>query len=320
LGAGGYSYLEPNQWETSVSYRFLHSSKIFIGTEHHPELEHGGPDLTIHSFDLAATYGVTKRFSATLTLPISNADLSNSLDQGDHQVHSTTSSGIGDVRLTWNTWVFDPETCVEGNLGLSVGVKAPTGNDRNTSYFFKGDGTKELRPVDISAQPGDGGFGIVLEMQGFRKLFWNVYGYTADFYLINPREENGTVFRGTTPENPIFHSVPDQYLGRIGISVPLWLEEGIALTIGGRIDGIPVHDLIGDSGGFRRPGFVVYVDPGVTWAFGNNFVSLNGPAAVDRDRQQSVLEKDLSRQTGTNVHGGAGFADFLIVASYARRF
>src|SRR2546428_2548519 len=37
-------------------------------------------------------------------------------------------------------------------------------------------------------------------------------------------------------------------------------ERGVSLSLGGRIDGIPYHDLIGKSDGFRRPGYVALAD------------------------------------------------------------
>ena len=72
LGAEGISYLEPHHWETTLSYRYLNAQKVFIGTEYRPEFEanQSNPDITVHSFDLAATYALTKRFSLSLTLPI----------------------------------------------------------------------------------------------------------------------------------------------------------------------------------------------------------------------------------------------------------
>ena len=150
MGAGGYSYLEENQWETLFSYRYLHSERIFVGTDHRPDLERGSPILDVHSIDLGATYGITKRFSSSLTVPILTSHIDSATGQGDGMRHSGTASGIGDLRLTGNAWVFDPDRSPEGNLGLSLGVKAPTGDERTTTYFYKANGTRELRATDIS--------------------------------------------------------------------------------------------------------------------------------------------------------------------------
>jgi hypothetical protein len=84
--------------------------------------------------------------------------------------------------------------------------------------------------------------------------------------------------------------------------------------MGGRIEGVPVHDLIGSSEGFRRPGYAVSAEPSVSWRRGPHTVSLTVPIAVERNRQRSV--PDLARGS----HGDAAFADYVVLAGYWRRF
>ena len=87
------------------------------------------------------------------------------------------------------------------------------------------------------------------------------------------------------------------------------------MSFGGRVDGVPVRDVIGGGDdGFRRPGYTVYVEPSIGWTTGKNFFSVSGPVAVERNRERSI--RDL--QGG--VTGVGGLADYLIVASYTRRF
>jgi hypothetical protein len=162
------------------------------------------------------------------------------------------------------------------------------------------------RPLDIAAQLGDGGWGIVLEMQAFQKLVENLFGYVAGFYLINPQDINGT--QRPNPASSDVNTIPDSYNGRLGLSYTIWPEKGLALSLGGRIDGIPVHDLIGDSNGFRRAGYSIYIDPGVNWVFGKNAISVNVPVALERNLQR------------TTTADRGGLADFIVVASYSRRF
>jgi hypothetical protein len=47
LGAKGISYLNPGQWEGEVSYRYLYSDKVFVGTEERPDLYDVGGRLTL---------------------------------------------------------------------------------------------------------------------------------------------------------------------------------------------------------------------------------------------------------------------------------
>jgi hypothetical protein len=314
LGAEGISYLEPNHWDISLSYRYLHSEDIFIGYEEQPQYKQGGSNnvTTIHSFDVSLTYAFTRRLSASLVLPFIDADGTNL--QGDGQRHTMHAGGLGDLRLLGNAWIWDPAKAPKGNLLLSLGFKAPTGDYGATDYFYRRTGPV-LRPVDISIQPGDGGWGIVPELQAYRQLSKNTYGYLAGFYLINPRVKNGTETLRSTPGNVVINSVPDQYQGRAGLSYVVWPEQGVALSLGGRVDGIPVRDLIGGGDdGFRRPGFSIYVEPALTVNRGKYTFSLSGPVAVVRNMERSI--RDL--QVGTSSPGG--FADFLILASLSRRF
>src|SRR5262249_2003010 len=129
--------------------------------------------------------------------------------------HTMRAGGLGDLRLVGNAWLFDPAKSPNGNIGLSAGFKAPTGNYRAHDYSYQASGPV-LRPVDFSIQPGDGGWGAVLEFQAFQKVFEEAYLYASGLYLINPRNVNGTEttvpFGGAIQVN----SVPDQYMARGG--------------------------------------------------------------------------------------------------------
>jgi len=93
------------------------------------------------------------------------------------------------------------------------------------------------------------------------------------------------------------------------------------VSLGGRIDGVPVHDAVG--GGslyFRRPGYTIYAEPGISLTLaktpfsrsGSTF-SLSVPVAVDRNRESSVAEQ----QHG--VRYGGDFASYLIFFNYSIR-
>ena len=304
LGAQGISYLEPGQFEADLFYRFLYSDKVFIGTEEQPQLYDLGGRHAIHSFDANLSYGLNDRLALSLTVPFMHDDFSNI--HGDGQRHSGSSGGLGDLRLIGSTWVFKPGDHPNGNVNLGIGVKFPTGEYRATDDYHLANGTTILRPVDIAAQPGDGGFGLMLQFQGYQKLAGNLFGYLSGYYMMNPRNENGT--ERPNPATPVVNSVPDQYLGRAGVSYVVWPSQGLSISVGARIDGIPATDLWGDSDGFRRAGYAVYVEPGVNWSFGNNIASVSVPVAVRRN-----LER-------TQYSSSGGFADFLVVAGFSRRF
>ncbi|MGH7970114.1 MAG: hypothetical protein ACREIC_15445, partial [Limisphaerales bacterium] len=250
-------------------------------------------------------YGLSARFGLGLVVPFEHDEFS--LIQDDNLRHSGSSGGIGDVRLLATAWLLTPESHPGGNVNLGIGPKFPTGDYRAMDYYHTADGQVVLRPVDVAAQLGDGGFGMVLQLQAFQRLAPRLYGYAAGLYLINPRKANGT--ERPSPTLNLVNSVPDQYFGRAGLAYVIWPAQGLAFSLGGRIDGIPVGDLIGGTdNGFRRAGYSVYVDPGINWVHGKNLVSVNVPVAVARNLQK------------TSTASGGALADFLIVASYARRF
>jgi len=240
----------------------------------------------------------------SLSVPFMHDEFSNI--QGDGQRHSGSSGGLGDVRLVATSWVFKPGDHPNGNVNLGIGVKFPTGEYRATDDYYLANGQTILRPVDIAAQPGDGGWGVMLQLQAYQRLAQNLFGYLSGYYLINPRDENGT--ERPSPTSNLVNSVPDQYLGRAGLSYVIWPSQGLSISLGGRIDGIPVNDLVGSSAGFRRAGYSVYVEPGLNWSFGKNVLSVSVPVAVRRN-----LER-------TQYSSSGGFADYLVVAGFSHQF
>lgn len=109
-------------------------------------------------------------------------------------------------------------------------------------------------------------------------------------------------------------SVADQYLVRSGVSHAIPKVRGMTVTFGGRIEGVPVRDLIGKSNGFRRPGYAISADPGLMYASGSYVFSCNVPWAIERNRRRSV--SDIQNHT----HGDAAFADYALILGFSRRF
>ncbi len=110
-------------------------------------------------------------------------------------------------------------------------------------------------------------------------------------------------------------SVADQYIARAGVIVPVSEWRGLSVSFGGRLEGVPVRDIIGKSNGFRRPGYGISVEPGVNYVHkGRDIWSLSVPIAVSRNRRRSVTDIRDGRA------GDAAFADYLIVMGWSHRF
>jgi hypothetical protein len=109
-------------------------------------------------------------------------------------------------------------------------------------------------------------------------------------------------------------SVADQYLYRGGVSHAFPGIRGLTVTIGGRIEGVPVRDAIGKSDGFRRPGYAISLDPGFMYARSSYIFSCNVPWAIERNRRQSVTDYQ------NRFHGDAAFADYALILGLTKRF
>src|SRR6266480_1007510 len=90
---------------------------------------------------------------------------------------------------------------------------------------------------------------------------------------------------------------------------------GISLSLGGRIDGIPQGDLVGGrDNSFRRPGYSLYLDPGIALRRGDEEVTLSVPVRVHQDFQRSSIDQQRS------FTGGGDLAEYLIFVGYTHRF
>jgi hypothetical protein len=313
-------------WQLSTNYRYFESFRHFRGT--HEEADRLVDHTEVVNYATQASFGLTynmdKRRGVTFVLPYSYFVRSSLYEHGRTERHSSRSSGIGDVRISYNLWLSNPDSAKRGNLMVSGGVKLPTGNFNYRDYFYNvgTDGAGEYRPVDQSIQPGDGGFGFTLEVQGYWKLAQRLFLFGNAFYLFNPMEENGTrTYRETLSAllvNEAVMSITDQYMARAGLNWNV-SKKGWNVFCGARIEGIPVRDLIGGSAGFRRPGYVVSVEPGLDWMRGRHDLNVSVPIAVQRNRTQSVTDKENSEITGTYRQGDAAFSDWLLNLTWSIR-
>src|SRR5262245_43669459 len=129
LSGEGIEYLDRGHIQTTVSYRYLYADSGYIGTHEYEDwyARTVGARLTLHSFDFNLTYGLSRRFSLSLITPFIFGEASTKFDNNGER-HANYSTGFGDLRLTANGWIWDPAHAHDGNISLSLGVKAPTGN------------------------------------------------------------------------------------------------------------------------------------------------------------------------------------------------
>jgi hypothetical protein len=315
------AFLGAGDWQIGLSYRWLYSDRHFRGSHEERHRQAQGTEVIndSHFFDVNIVHGISSRFSAGLVVPFVYSERSAPYEHSGVR-HTTRAGGLSDVRLTGYMWLWDPVTMPKGNISLGIGPKFPTGDYKATDIFHRATGP-ELGYVDQSIQPGDGGWGFGVEVSAFREVFPKASLYFQGSYLFNPENVNGVpppTVRGNPYETVT--SIPDQYFARGGFSYLLVPHWGLSLSLGGRIDGVPARDAIGRNDGWRRPGYAVYVDPGVFVSHRNWFFSLTVPVAAYRNRVQSVADKRWTADSGIYRHGDAAFADFLVQATITRQF
>jgi hypothetical protein len=316
------TYTGPDTWQVSTSWRYQRSHRHFVGDveQTNRALEDSEVINTINQPELGIRYNLNKLWSFSLGIPYLIAERSSPIRDANRVVVDrsiTQARGVGDITLIARRLLWEPSTHPDSNLSFGLGIKLPTGADNvvdSTERIVNGQRVLSFTTVDQSIQPGDGGFGIIGDLQAFQRIAHSGLAlYFSGTYLSNPRDRNGVhTFRGDP--NEAIMSVADQYLARLGgtYSAPSW--KGFGIGLGGRLEGVPVRDIIGSSDGFRRPGFAVSLEPSLSASWGPHTVSLAVPIAVYRDRPRSVA--DL-------LSGGAGdaaFADYIILLGYWRKF
>ena len=343
IGASS-DYSGPDKYEVSFSWRYQKSDKHYTGIKKDLGRDVEGTQV-INKVNLAEVairrnLGKDHRYSVTVGIPYVMATRSGAVTDptqsqvvGERTVVGRSlqdSRGFGDVTVTGRAFIWNPAKTKRGNISLGLGVKLPTGAD-NLTYTRRVytadanlDGTKNdpglktdtaPRTEDQSIQPGDGGFGVITDVQGFWR-FWRNHAalYGGATYLFNPGETNGVPTYRTRPGEEVM-SIADQYLARAGASF-FPGKSGIGLSIGWRLEGVPVNDVWGSSKGFRRPGYASSAEGGISYTKGAHTFSFSAVHAFLRNRQASVADKgvpDLNQ-------GDAAFADWVWFGGYFRRF
>jgi hypothetical protein len=326
-GDGADASASSKKWVLNVNNRYFNSFRHFVGTEEQKQRTDLGTQVINHAntVDVAVTHNLNARWSIGVDVPIVSNTRSSLYEHGGKERHTTASFGLGDVRFTAYYWLLNPAKHSKGNVQVGLGLKLPTGDYKYTDRFYTATaGTTVIGPVDQSIQLGDGGTGFTTEINAYYSLTRSLSMYANFYYLINPREQNGTSTArgGTASANAIANgsdvmSVPDQMMLRGGFNYQV---DKFTFSAGLRNECLPVHDLIGGSLGFRRPGYIISGEPGVTYAFKKISVYTFVPIAITRNRTQSMADKITTASSGKYTKGDAAFADYAVNIGFSLRF
>lgn len=324
LGADQSPYLLPGDWQIGASYRTFRADKQYIGNKLSQPINRLRNQVIseLQTLDLFATYAQDRHWNLTLNIPVvlygSSSRALPAFAGPDSPRYVQSSKGLGDITLSARRWLLETTKNPSGNVAIGVGIKLPTGDSNAKDRFPNGTGNDpQLRPVDPSIQLGDGGIGIQLQLESFQQI-GSATVFLTGAYLITPRGQTGTLSPRSflSPGGPAaidpferYNTVPDQYIGRIGITHPVPGVKGLAVLLAGRAEGVPVHDAVGKTIGFRRPGYTVSIEPGLIYSYKNTAFSLSVPVVMDRNI--------LDQRPGTPRE--STFADWSIVATVTHR-
>ena len=273
-GTGQYNLLDRSftkaDWQIALTNRFFVANEAYTATEYNKAASTF--ENRTYTFDVAVTRLLNKGWSLQLDIPISANSRMNPGEHGATWGDNTTHSfGVNDIFIIAYKWILAPHENQKFNFQLGLGVKLPTGAYNYMDYFNRGDSNRVLAPVNLSIQLGDGGTGIMTVLNSFYVFSKSWSLYFNGFYLFNPRDQNGvSTLLGKVPPNintlnfvgATVTSVPDTYSARLGASFVAgqWI-----FSAGGRFEGSPVHDAIGQSNGLRRAGYNFSIEPGAMY-------------------------------------------------------
>jgi hypothetical protein len=311
---------DSNPWALSVDYRYFNSLHDYIGRTENARIGTGVYNKSNFT-DFGVTYIFDPRWSATLTLPFvvnDRSQVTNGLR------YHTDAVGIGDTSVEGNFWVFDPQQHPKGNILLGLGLSTPTGNDHAMGEFLSYNKTinaytAKAEPVDQSIEPGTGGWGIILDLYAYRQVptVTGLNAYVSGTYMFIPfQDTNGVPTYRSNPYEAIT-GITDSYLYRTGLEYQVLPKYGISASFGLRMEGVPVKNWFGDSAGFRRPGYSIDWEPGVTWSHHNISFRVYVPFSILHDRTQSLADQEDTVLTGKYQHGDAFFANYEIITGFS---
>lgn len=314
FGTTGAVDQEVGGWTLTFTTRSSIADKHYNGTVRQIQREREGTYVVNRQNSLTANlaYQLTPRISLNAALPFVEASwgIPSPRTGGPAARANGNARGIGDVTALARMSVLSPTTHRSWNIQVGGGLKLPTGENAATDVYPDNTGNNNVeRYVDISVHPGDGGWGVIFDLQGY-KAMGRFTAFGSSSWLANPRN-TGTASRGNlkgtlTPTN--VNTVSDQFAFRLGTSVGI--THSISASIAWRAEGVPRYDLLGRSDGFRRPGVEMYWEPGISYMAGSHSFSFNLPIGYYFNR---------FRNPYTGNPGDSTFPEYVAIATYSVR-
>ena len=309
-----------SNWQINLNGRYFKAYRDYKGKVDQKTPKQNQSIIKSHSVDIGILRLLPNGWSLALAFPISANSRYADLEHGgpNTKKHYTRTFGLGDLRFTAYKWLLKPTDKQRGNIQLGLGIKFPTGDFKKQGYFYRNDTTRILSTINPSIQLGDGGTGIITELNTFYLLGANknISLFGNFYYLINPTDINGTQYTQGKPITPLNNllggndvSVPDVFSLRAGV---LFNSKNWGFSAGLRDEGAPVRDLFGESNGIRRAGYTLSAEPGIIYKFRTTSIYGYVPFLLSHKITQNLLDKALTNATGTYTLLPGGSGDYQI--------
>ena len=269
------------------------------------------------TLDLQGSYGLSRQVSLSVDAPVVLFSHWSTVLAGTR--YDQTAHGIGDAVISGNYWLFNCERYPEKNISFGTGIRVPTGNSNYQVLYPNSLGQDfKLRPVFPGIQVGSGAWGWRLSVDGFQRLKrFTLFG--TGLYTFSLRDQNDTYALGATlnpagvtatAANLRYISTPDSYLFNLGLATAVPKVSRITAFVQGRIAGVPVHNVLTRTIGFRQPGYFITVEPGLAFSTSLADYTISAPLRVQAATRPNFL--------GSPVN--SDFTHHLLVVSVSFRF
>ena len=306
------------------AYKFLQGKKDITPSSDRPYFNE-------YTMNIELSRVLYRGWSISLDVPISSNSQHSSVLNAAGVWSTQYSYGVGDIRFTAYKWLLNTDVPKKGNIQVGLGIKFPTGNYHTEDYYYTNPNDisyKELAPVNVAIQLGDGGTGITTQLNTFYIFNRSISLYGNFFYLISPKDQNATA---TWPPNflpanvaTLWHtvtkdvnSVPDNYTVRAGANFTF---RRFVATAGLRYEGATARDLIGQNNGFRTAGHILSAEPGIQYKFKKSFLYSFVTLPIDRASMKTVPDEREEAITGLPTVTPGHFTDVLVFIGYAFTF
>jgi len=267
-------YLEKGEWQFQGSFNRYNSTEFFVGSTLQSDLvaADAAPKEGGTSLNFQGAYALTRKINIMAEVPILLDSYWNYPLGGARREMKTR--GLGDVVIGGRLWLFNTEKNTKQNLALQLSFRLPTGDSNYQVLYPNGLGQDfKMRAAKSDIQPGSGSAGLRLSAQGYRRFkHFSLYGNAL--YLFSLKEQNSTYSIMSTlnpggpdavPANYRYNATPDSYLYNAGVSAPVPHLKGLSFSLGSQIAGVPTYNVLTGSEGFRQPGYLVTLNPGLSF-------------------------------------------------------